>query len=40
VLQYYGKKGDKIKIIAEHGEVLIVEDTKGRRFSVNKEKVI
>lgn len=33
----YAKKGDKVKLIAEHGEVLIVE-VKGVKFPVHKSK--
>jgi hypothetical protein len=32
---YYGRAGDKVTIIAEHGDVFIVEGAK-ERFSVNK----
>ena len=35
----YGKKGDKVKIISDRGNVLIVENKEGVRFSVKKEKV-
>lgn len=35
----YAKKGDKVNIIAEHGEVLIVE-VNGVKFPVHKSKVV
>ena len=37
-LVYYGRAGDKVTIIATHGEVLIVEGKE--KFSVHKSKVI
>lgn len=35
----YGKAGDEISIIAEHGNVLIVEGKNGKRFSVCRENI-
>lgn len=32
----YGKAGDEVKIIAEFGNVVIVEGLKGERFPVKK----
>lgn len=37
--KYYGRAGEKVKIIAEHGDVFIVEGAK-ERFSVNKNHLI
>lgn len=34
----YGNKGDEVRLIADHGNVLIVEGNKGR-FPVKKNKV-
>jgi hypothetical protein len=34
----YGKKNDKVKVVAEYGHVLIVEGKKGR-FPVLKKQV-
>ena len=31
--------GQKVKLIAEHGEILIIEAQDGNRFSVKKELV-
>ncbi|QJB39747.1 hypothetical protein HF324_18535 [Chitinophaga oryzae] len=36
---HYGKAGDRVKIISEHGAVLIVEDKNGNRFPVAAENV-
>jgi hypothetical protein len=35
----YGKKKELVKVVAWHGEVLIVEGKTGNRFSVTKEEV-
>lgn len=35
---FYGKKGEKVKEISDHGNVLIVE-LNGQRFGVNKQKL-
>lgn len=32
----YARKGDSVKLIAKHGEVWIVENREGRRFSIRK----
>ena len=34
----YGVRGEKVTLIADHGEVLIVEGRKGR-FSVIKKQI-
>lgn len=36
----YGKKGDVVKIVADHLNVMIVEDKNGKRFPVSVEKLI
>jgi uncharacterized protein (DUF2249 family) len=36
----YGKIGDEVKIIADHDNVVIVENLKGNRFPVSKEKIL
>lgn len=33
----YGKKGDVVSIIADHGNVVCVEGTDRNRFAVNKK---
>lgn len=33
----YGKVGDKVKLISEHGHVMIVEKENGFRFSILKD---
>lgn len=35
----YGNKGDKVKLIDSRGNVSIVEDKFGRRFSVKTHKL-
>lgn len=35
----YASKGDEVKIISEHGEVLIVENKNGNRFPVKKIEI-
>lgn len=35
----YGSKGDRVKVVADHGEVAIVEDIKGERFAVRMERL-
>jgi hypothetical protein len=36
----YGKYGDPVKLISDkHGEVYIVENKAGQRFSINKSLV-
>lgn len=37
--QLYGRKGDKIKIIAVHAPAVIVEGIKGNRFSTTLENL-
>lgn len=39
-LKPYGKKGEKVKEVSDHGNVLIVENLKGERFPVLKSKLI
>ncbi len=34
----YGLRGEKVTLVAEHGDVLIVEGKKGR-FSVIKDQI-
>lgn len=36
----YAKAGDTVKLIAEHGEVLIVENEIGERFSVRNDDMV
>jgi hypothetical protein len=36
----YGKQGDKVQVIYDKGNVLIVENEKKERFPVQKDKVI
>lgn len=36
----YAKKGDPLRIIHESFDVLIVENSKGERFSVKKEDLV
>lgn len=36
----YGKAGDKVTQVTDHGNVLIVENKKKQRFSVNKDEII
>lgn len=33
----YCKKGDKLKVVSEHDEVLIVSDINGNKFPIKKE---
>lgn len=35
----YGKKGEKVTLISEHGDVLVVEKASGERLSVHKDFV-
>jgi hypothetical protein len=35
----YGVKGDSVKLIADHDNVLIVENERGERFPVKKALV-
>jgi len=35
----YGLAGDRVTIIADHDNVLIVENTVGSRFSVRREDI-
>ena len=35
----YGIKGEKLKVVSDHGQVLIVEDRKGQRYPVQAAKV-
>lgn len=36
----YAKVGDHVKLIAEHGQVLIVENEIGERFSIRSDEVV
>jgi hypothetical protein len=33
----YGNEGEEVNIIANHGEVMIVENKEGNKFPVNKQ---
>jgi formylmethanofuran dehydrogenase subunit D len=33
----YGNEGEEVNIIADHGEVMIVENKEGNKFPVNKQ---
>jgi hypothetical protein len=35
----YGKKGEKVNIISDRGNVLIVENKNGLRYSITSEKL-
>jgi hypothetical protein len=35
----YGSRGEQVTIVAIHGEVMIVENLKGNRYSVRQEKL-
>lgn len=35
----YGKKGERVKLIAEHGNVIIAENSRGVRFPVGRGSV-
>lgn len=35
----YGKKGDRVQVVKEHGDVAIVEDSKGNRFPINVKAI-
>lgn len=35
----YARAGDVVVVVATHGDVLIAEDSGGRRFPVHKSKV-
>lgn len=34
----YGSKGETVRIVADYGNVLIVENSSGIRYPVKKEK--
>jgi len=36
--KFYGKKGERVELIADHGDVLIVKGLTGK-FPVKKDKV-
>lgn len=38
--QPYGQAGDLVELLADHGEVFIVENKKGVRFPVSKSKCV
>jgi hypothetical protein len=38
-LSLYGKKGDKIKLVAAHDAIWIVEKENGERFPVHRREV-
>jgi len=35
----YASKGDKIKVISDHDNVIIAEDEEGNRFGCNKSLI-
>lgn len=35
----FGKKGDKVKVISDNGNVMIVEGKKGNRFTVESDSI-
>lgn len=35
----YGTKGEVVAVVVDRGNVLIVENVKGERYAVKKEKV-
>lgn len=35
----YGHAGDPVKVIADHGNVVMVEDSEGYKFSVLKTEI-
>jgi hypothetical protein len=35
-----GKKGERVGIVSEHGDILIVESERKNRFSLNKKLVL
>jgi len=35
----YASKGDKVTVYAVYGDVLIVKDKQGNRFSIHKNEV-
>lgn len=36
----FGNKGEEVNIISDHDNILIVENIKGERYPVKKEKII
>jgi hypothetical protein len=34
----YGKKGEKVTVISDHGAAIIVMNSSGNKYSVNAEK--
>lgn len=36
----YGKRGEKVTLIGDHGDVMIVEAENGTRFPVRTEQLI
>jgi hypothetical protein len=38
--QVYGRYGEEVTLVADHGNVWIVEDQKGQRFPVPADKLI
>lgn len=36
----YGSKGDEVRIIADHDNIVIVEDKSGNKYPVKKEKIL
>lgn len=35
----YGLQGDSVKLVSDHGQVLIVEGVNGKRFSVKQSEL-
>jgi hypothetical protein len=33
------KKGERVSLVSEHGEILIVEDRGSHKFSINKKLI-
>lgn len=36
----YGKKDEEVTVIADHGNMVIVSNSKGERYSIRKDKII
>lgn len=36
----FGSKGEEVRIISDHDNILIVENIKGVRYPVKKEKIM
>lgn len=35
----YGSKGERVAVVSDHGNVLIVEDKNGKKYSVKREDI-